>query len=62
MSSQLPAFQGNVPVQLRDIHKDMNITCQGGNCASGTGWMDSLDPLYATACPPAYRTQFLLMT
>jgi alpha-N-acetylglucosaminidase len=38
---QLPGFQGNVPIQLRDIFKDANITQQGA-----TGWMDSLDPLY----------------
>lgn len=36
---QLPGFQGNVPVQLKDILKDNNITKQGD-----TGWMDSLDP------------------
>lgn len=39
---QLPGFQGNVPIQLRDIYKDVNITQQGA-----TGWMDALDPLYA---------------
>jgi len=38
---QLPAFQGNVPIALKDIHTDANITQQGD-----TGWMDSLDPLY----------------
>jgi alpha-N-acetylglucosaminidase len=38
---QLPAFQGNVPIQLKDIYHDANITQQGG-----TGWMDSLDPLF----------------
>lgn len=38
---QLPAFQGNVPIQLKDIHKDANITKAGA-----TGWMDSLDPLF----------------
>ena len=47
MSSQLPAFQGNVPVQLKGIVKDANITCQQGNCEHGTGWMNSVDPLYA---------------
>ena len=38
---QLPAFQGNVPVQLKALAKDSNITKAGD-----TGWMDSLDPLY----------------
>jgi hypothetical protein len=38
---QLPAFQGNVPIALKEIHEDANITQQGD-----TGWMDSLDPLY----------------
>lgn len=38
---QLPAFQGNVPIALKDIYSDANITQQGD-----TGWMDSLDPLY----------------
>ena len=38
---QLPAFQGNVPVQLKAIAMDSNITKAGD-----TGWMDSLDPLY----------------
>jgi hypothetical protein len=42
MTGQLPAFQGNVPIQLKEIQKDPNITQQGG-----TGWMDALDPLYA---------------
>ena len=42
MSAQLPAFQGNVPIQLKALHADSNITKQGD-----TGWMDSLDPLYA---------------
>lgn len=40
---QLPAFQGNVPVQLKTLYRDANITEQ-----DATGWMDSLDPLYAT--------------
>lgn len=38
---QLPGFQGNVPVQLKDIQKDDNITRQGD-----TGWMNSVDPLF----------------
>ena len=36
---QLPGFQGNVPLGLRDLLSDSNITQQGM-----TGWMDSLDP------------------
>ena len=43
ISGQLPGFQGNVPIQLKDLYHDANITQQGS-----TGWMDSLDPLYAT--------------
>ena len=39
---QLPGFQGNVPAALKALHKDSNITIAGD-----TGWMDSLDPLYA---------------
>ena len=42
MSAQLPAFQGNVPVELRAIQNDTNITKAGA-----TGWMNSVDPLYA---------------
>lgn len=38
---QLPAFQGNVPIQLKTIYQDSNITKEGA-----TGWMDSLDPLF----------------
>mmetsp|Transcript_27947 Transcript_27947/g.76894 ORF Transcript_27947/g.76894 Transcript_27947/m.76894 type:complete len:310 (-) Transcript_27947:88-1017(-) len=38
---QLPGFQGNVPIQLKHMFHDVNITRQGG-----TGWMDSLDPLF----------------
>lgn len=38
---QLPGFQGNVPVELRELKGDHNITKQGD-----TGWMDSLDPLF----------------
>ena len=40
---QLPAFQGNVPVGLKAIKKDANITVQGA-----TGWIDALDPLYVS--------------
>ncbi len=39
MVGQLPGFQGNVPIQLKEKLKDANITRQGM-----TGWMDSLDP------------------
>jgi alpha-N-acetylglucosaminidase len=39
---QLPGFQGNVPIQLKEALKDENITQQGD-----TGWMDSLDPHYS---------------
>lgn len=39
---QLPGFQGNVPLALKEIHGDANITKQGD-----TGWMYSTDPLYA---------------
>eukprot|EP00040_Diaphanoeca_grandis_P011341 m.58045 g.58045 ORF g.58045 m.58045 type:complete len:883 (+) comp22488_c0_seq2:20-2668(+) len=42
MSAQLPGFQGNVPLALKTIHKDANITKQGD-----TGWMTSTDPLFA---------------
>ena len=38
---QLPGFQGNVPIQLKELYNDTNITKQGA-----TGWMDSLDPLF----------------
>jgi hypothetical protein len=41
MSAQLPAFGGNVPIQLKSVHSDANITEQGD-----TGWLDSLDPLF----------------
>eukprot|EP00756_Hemistasia_phaeocysticola_P064325 Hpha_TRINITY_DN7710_c0_g1::TRINITY_DN7710_c0_g1_i1::g.85521::m.85521/K01205/NAGLU; alpha-N-acetylglucosaminidase len=40
--AQLPGFQGNVPVALKDKLGDKNITKAGA-----TGWMDSLDPVYA---------------
>ena len=38
---QLPGFQGNVPIAMKEIWKDANITQQGG-----TGWMYSTDPLF----------------
>jgi hypothetical protein len=38
---QLPAFQGNVPISLRKVYSDLNITQQGD-----TGWMSSVDPLF----------------
>lgn len=43
ITGQLPGFQGNVPVQLKSILKDSNITEDGA-----TGWMDSLDPWFRT--------------
>jgi hypothetical protein len=41
ISSQLPGFQGNVPIQLKAILSDANITQQGD-----TGWMYSVDPAF----------------
>lgn len=41
ITGQLPGFQGNVPIQLKALYNDTNIT-QAGD----TGWMDSLDPLF----------------
>ena len=38
---QLPGFQGNVPVQLKTIYNDTNMTEAGA-----TGWIDSLDPFF----------------
>eukprot|EP01046_Picozoa_sp_COSAG06_P039915 COSAG06_NODE_4773_length_3964_cov_2.352393_3_plen_177_part_00 len=43
MSSQLPAFQGNVPVQMKSLHSDANMT----DNHKDTAWMNSVDPLYA---------------
>lgn len=43
MSAQLPGFQGNVPIALKHIQNDTNITK-----ADATGWMNSVDPLYAS--------------
>ncbi|KAL3938191.1 MAG: hypothetical protein SGARI_001841, partial [Bacillariaceae sp.] len=37
----LPAFQGNIPIQIKTLFDDSNITKQGE-----TGWVDSLDPLF----------------
>lgn len=37
----LPGFQGNVPIQIKDIFSDSNITQQGD-----TGWMFAVDPLF----------------
>ena len=39
---ELPAFQGNVPIAMKTIHADANITKSGD-----TGWMTSTDPLFA---------------
>ena len=41
ITGQLPGFQGNVPIQLKALYNDTNITQAGA-----TGWMDSLDPLF----------------
>jgi alpha-N-acetylglucosaminidase len=37
----LPAFQGNVPIPVKSLFQDANITQQGQ-----TGWIDALDPLF----------------
>jgi len=42
LTGQLPGFQGNVPVSLKRVLADSNITEAGA-----TGWMDSLDPRFA---------------
>eukprot|EP00656_Telonema_subtile_P046113 TRINITY_DN5245_c0_g1_i1.p1 TRINITY_DN5245_c0_g1~~TRINITY_DN5245_c0_g1_i1.p1 ORF type:complete len:881 (+),score=212.00 TRINITY_DN5245_c0_g1_i1:28-2643(+) len=42
MYGQLPGFQGNVPIALKQVTGDANITT-----ADATGWMNSVDPLYA---------------
>lgn len=39
---QLPGFQGNVPLPLKHILKDSNMTSNG----LGTAWIDSLDPVF----------------
>lgn len=39
---QLPAFQGNMPIGVKALKQDANISVQGA-----TGWLDALDPLYA---------------
>jgi len=41
VTGQLPGFRGNVPVQLKALLHDSNITEDGD-----TGWMDSLDPMF----------------
>ena len=41
ITGQLPGFQGNVPVQLKALYNDTNMTEAGS-----TAWMDSLDPLF----------------
>lgn len=41
ITGQLPGFQGNVPIKLKALYNDTNITRAGA-----TGWMDSLDPLF----------------
>ena len=41
MTGQLPAFQGNVPAELKALRSDSNMTIEGD-----TAWMDSLDPLF----------------
>ena len=41
MVGVLPAFQGNVPIQLKALYNDSNITAHGD-----TGWLDSVDPLF----------------
>ena len=43
MSGQLPGFQGNGPIGLKDVLKDNNMT----DNKLGTAWMDALDPNYA---------------
>jgi hypothetical protein len=43
IKSQLPGFQGNVPWALAAILTDSNMTQQGD-----TGWMNSVDPEFAT--------------
>ena len=39
----LPGFQGNVPVGLKALLQDSNMT----DNKQGTAWMDALDPHYA---------------
>lgn len=43
MSGQLPGFQGNVPIALKSVLRDSNMT----DNKLGTAWMDALDPEYA---------------
>ena len=42
-TGQLPGFQGNVPIGLKALLKDSNMT----DNQLGTAWMDSLDPEFA---------------
>jgi len=39
---QLPGYQGNAPIGLKQVVKDPNIT----DNKKGTGWLNSLDPLF----------------
>jgi len=43
LSGQLPGFQGNVPIALKNLWNDTNMTDNN----LGTAWMDALDPKYA---------------
>ena len=43
LSGQLPGFQGNVPIALKNLWNDTNMTDNN----VGTAWMDALDPKYA---------------
>jgi hypothetical protein len=40
---QLPGFQGNVPIGMKNALKDSNMT----DNKKGTAWMDALDPNFA---------------
>ena len=51
ITGQLPGFQGNVPIQLKPLYNDSNITESGA-----TGWMDSLDPLFGKIADLWMRT------
>merc|ERR1712098_967946 len=42
MVGQLPGYQGNAPIALKNIKKDSNMT----DNRKGTAWLDSLDPLF----------------
>ena len=45
MVAQLPGFQGNAPIALKDVLGDENMTDNG----LGTAWIDALDPVYGQA-------------